>query len=111
MMEKNKSQRETREVKLRPCSVMGDFNVTDSGEKANFYAPSFGNIDRLAPTLLCHDEKISMSPSNADEGVLNQLRIMFESCDTSWYRQGPCKSHQEINHWIKDKQIVTVINE
>lgn len=84
--EQFKGRRETKEVALRPCQVMGDFNATVKGEDTNFYTPAFIDIDSIAPNLLCYDENILLRASNVDGGFLSQLRIMFESCDASWYR-------------------------
>ena len=44
------------------------------------------------------------------------LRILFESCDDSWFTPNEayglsCKTKAQINEWIKDKHIVTLTNE
>ena len=53
---------------------------------------------------------MSLSISEQSGQVVSELRILFESCDQSWFT-GTCRTKQEINEWIKDKTIETLTNE
>ena len=86
----------------RPCAQS---DLTDG----TFY-PLKSRYDALGQSyfdsLLCFDEEIAFEAYDFDFNQSN-LRIIFESCDPSWYA-GDCKTPNEIDQWIKDKFIVTV---
>jgi len=66
-------------------------------------------VHKLLTSLRCFDEKVELMGSE-QSFMITQLRIIFESCDPSWYK-GICKTKSQINEWVKDKQIITLANE
>lgn len=108
------SKDEEEDVRLRRCTYneIARSYTKDSDENQDlFYKPQVDEdyLKTLAPNLQCFDDNIVLS-GGRNAFRVQKLRILFESCDKSWYN-GTCKSKNQINDWIRDKHIVILSNE
>ena len=61
-------------------------------------------------SLYCVDESLELRSKTVTGDNERNLRVIFESCNSSWFKTGNCLDKDRINDYIKDKGILTLTN-